>query len=485
MDRPEAVAGPQPSHGSSQSGRVFSLWIGLAGVLAALAAALVLNGHRFDWGLPAAEMPAIPLAVGLAAAGLAYLMLPFLVRRSVANDTRTLLAFTIAVGCALRLILFWSTPALEDDYHRYLWDGAVSAHGFNPYEMAPEDAPDADPGDGRVRLAAAAGQVFERINHPELTTVYPPVAQAAFALAYLIRPWSLTAWRVVCLAGELATLILLLALLHAAGRSPLWAALYWWNPLIVKELINSAHMEAIVTPLVLGALWLAVRHRPVGAAAMIGLAAGAKFWPIMLAPLVLRSLLHDRRRLTLALGLLGGLCVAWALPIYLAGIDEGSGTLAYAQHWKTNSALFPALERLATLGLAGFTLEEETPGLIVRGLLAAIVGGFALRLAWRPIDNAGDLMIRAGLVTAALFLLSPAQFPWYAAWTMPFVVFRPSWGLLAATAVLPIYYVSFYFRAADAYGVFRDGIVWLIWLPVWSLLAFELYARRSGGARDA
>jgi hypothetical protein len=96
---------------------------------------------------------------------------------------------------------------------------------------------------------------------------------------------------------------------------------------------------------------------------------------------------------------------------------------------------------------------------------------------------------KAGIVAAALFLLSPAQFPWYAAWMMPFLAFNPMISLLALSALLPIYYSSFHFLAREQYDVFRYGIVWLIWLPAWAGLAIELWRRqakaRLGGVADA
>ena len=52
-------------------------------------------------------------------------------------------------------------------------------------------------------------------------------------LAHWLRPWSPAAWRIVLLLFDLATLAALLALLRAIGRSPLWAAAYWWNPLLI------------------------------------------------------------------------------------------------------------------------------------------------------------------------------------------------------------------------------------------------------------
>ena len=52
------------------------------------------------------------------------------------------LGLIIAVGLVSRIILIPSQPVLENDYYRYLWDGAVTAHGYNPYVYSPEAAMD-------------------------------------------------------------------------------------------------------------------------------------------------------------------------------------------------------------------------------------------------------------------------------------------------------------------------------------------------------
>ncbi len=64
-----------------------------------------------------------------------------------------------------------------------------------------------------------------------------------------------------------------------------------------------------------------------------------------------------------------------------------------------------------------------------------------------------------------LYLLSPAQFPWYAIWMLPFLCFRPWLGLLAVTALVPIYYAAFHFIARDTHEIFRNYVVWVIWIP--------------------
>ena len=49
------------------------------------------------------------------------------------------LLLIILFGLGFRVLFLFSTPILENDYHRYFWDGAVVAGGMNPYEHSPEE----------------------------------------------------------------------------------------------------------------------------------------------------------------------------------------------------------------------------------------------------------------------------------------------------------------------------------------------------------
>lgn len=430
------------------------------------------------------DMPSLPVAAGMVAAGCVWLLLVPLILNGIGRglgDDRLMLALILVFGLLFRGLMFGSTPVFEDDWYRYLWDGAVTAHGYNPYAVSPDEAQGEPYAYSLQPLARQSGEIILRINHSDLRTIYPPVAQAAFALAYAIEPWSLEAWRAVCLLAEIATAGLLLALLRVTGRPAIWLALYWWSPLAVKETMNSAHMEAITTPLVLAALLLSAHRRPVAASAALALAAGAKIWPVLLLPLILRPLLAEPLRLlaaVLAFAVPGAL---FALPPVLGGFDETSGLLAYAQYWQTNSAHFGALTGLLQTLVPSEELGRETAGLIVKAMLASAAGGIALVLAWRAVAGPADLLARAGLVTGALFLLSPVQFPWYALWMLPLLVLRPWATLLLAASLVPIYYASFHFDARDTYEVFRDRVVWLIWLPVWSMGIAEAWTLRRRG----
>jgi alpha-1,6-mannosyltransferase len=469
---------PAPRFGS----RLTFLWAALATLLVFASLGFSAVSGAFAHDVELTDRPAVLLAIALVAACFVSLLTVPLITRSLplgGKQHKTIKWIIIAGGLAMRLALMGSTPALEDDYYRYLWDGGVTAHGYNPYTASPDDAQGEPYHYSLLPLAQQSGIVIERINHSELTTVYPPVAQAAFALAHFIGPWSLEAWRAVCLVAEITTLLLLLALLSEVKRSQLWVALYWLSPLAAKEFINSAHMDVIVMPFVLGAALLSLKQRHISAIAMLGLAIGAKFWPVLLAPLILSPLISTPRRFGAAVLLLGALCVAAAAPMLSpGGYGETSGLAAYATHWRNNSAHYGLIEKGFAFALKPFDLDIRIPGQIARMALAGCAGAFALWIARKPIENGSDLLRRLGLVTAAVVLLSPSQFPWYALWVLPFAVFVPWSGLLLMTAVISIYYAGFYFSSREIYSTYRDSVVFAIWIPVWTLLAYEAW--RSG-----
>ena len=451
-------------------------WIIGGGALIGAAILLAWMSPRFAYDIDLMNKPVLWFAAGLIAAGLIYaaatpnLIAHALDRRDA--STAAVLAIIIGAGLLARLILFASEPVLEDDFYRYLWDGSVTAIGNNPYAVAPADAA------ASAKLPPDAAQVLDRVGHADLRTVYPPVAQLAFAAAHQIAPWSLTAWRGIVLALDLATLAILLVHLKDAGRSPMWSALYWWNPLVIFSLANGAHMDVVVLPPLVLALLLAARGRTVLAAAALAVAIGAKIWPVLLLPLVLRPALESPARLIAATSVLAALLALQAWPILAAGIDQSSGFVAYAQSWQRNSALFPLIETMAS-----WIVGSEAAGSVSRAALALLCGAVALAVAWRPYVTTEQLMTRAAIVVATLLLAAPAQYPWYLVWLAPFLPFLPLPGLLLLAGTLPLYYTAFHFAPRQQIGIYNGIVVWIAWLPVWALLARDVWRRRRAGRR--
>jgi hypothetical protein len=124
-----------------------------------------------------------------------------------------------------RLVMVVAPPTLSDDVYRYVWDGTVEAQGHHPYRFAP-----ADPERAEFRVLP----VYPRINHPEIATIYPPLAEMLFALLATAK-LGVTGFKLATAALDVGVVAALVALLSACGLPRERAVLYAWNPLAVVE----------------------------------------------------------------------------------------------------------------------------------------------------------------------------------------------------------------------------------------------------------
>ncbi len=388
------------------------------------------------------------------------------------------LAFVLLVAVLIRLSVWRSPEVGGSDYDRYLWDGAMTAAGENPYAAAPGDVL-RHPDDLPPRLAELAkrGQaVLERVNHPELRTLYPPAAQALFAVAHWVAPFDLLGWRLVLLLTDLAgALIVGLAAKHLHG-APVTRALmvYAWNPLLVTETYFGGHLDLAPAVLVLIALSAAARAWTGVGAGILAVAAGVKLWPAMLIGLLLRPAGAERARLIRG-GVVFCLISAMLAAAYAQAFGRGnSGIGYYAAGWNANGGAFALLDGV----IQSLDLSRRAADGAVRGTLAALVIGFAVSMVRRPIISSEDLFARAGMLTLFMLLLSPTLHPWYAVALIPLAAVRPHPSLLAWTILLPLVYLP-------AEGLTASVIIPLaVHGPVWLLLLRDL-RRRSAGAISA
>jgi len=333
--------------------RIIPLFSASAIVLAGALLSIRLLTPSFAAGTQTYDHPAIALCLTMIIAGAAWLALLPLLRQMRLPDKSALPAIMvpaiILLGLVLRLLFFGSDPVYENDFKRYLWDGAVTAIGANPYEYSPHDIYEASKlGASSVpdlaRLAVFsndANGITGEINSPVLTTIYPPAAQGVFALAYWIAPFKLWSLKLVFLLFELIGLAVLLVGLRSRGQPIIWSALYWLNPVIIFTTYNGLHMDVLlVAPLLAALLWAG--RRPILAAIMLSLAAAIKLWPLLLAPVLFR---HWRAKPLVYFGvaaLIAVLTLLSLLPMLLS-LGDSAGLVAYSANWTNSSFIFPGL----------------------------------------------------------------------------------------------------------------------------------------------
>jgi hypothetical protein len=395
-------------------------------------------------------------------------------------------------GLALfsRVFFLGSNPIQEDDFYRYLWDGNTVLAGVHPYRYAPEEVQGAAPGDSDAALlrlarertrSAEARRTFERVNHPQLSTIYPPVSLAVFAISQWLAPWSLTGLRLVFMAFDSGTMVLLWRLLRRLGLPPgAWVA-YAWCPLVSLSIVNTAHGDAVPVFFLVLSLSALFEARPLLASAAFSCAALAKLYPFALAPLFFARLARGGRKLAMeGLAVFALTAAAFCAAIGVPATNERSGLLNYAERWHNNGGLFSLFEAMIGGGAARLVSAVGALGAVAYATLRA-------RRAEAP-----EAILRGfAFVLAAIFCLSPCQFPWYYVWLIPFLCFFPSAPWVLLCGLLGLYYLDFWIEynldpVSEPLGAAaRRSVLLAEYLPfyVWLLVgAYRSSVRQAGSA---
>src|SRR5712692_5054786 len=185
------------------------------------------------------------------------------------------LALIVGFVVVFRFIVLFSPLVLSGDLYRYVWDGRVQRAGVNPYRYPPE---------AEALAALRDTAIHPQINRPELTTIYPPVAQMLFALITTVVPDSIRGMKAGMVLADLLTLGVLIRLLKTHGSNPERVVLYAWSPLVVFEFAGSGHVDALMLPFLLLALQARLAARPGLAGVSLGLATLIKLYPAVLVP---------------------------------------------------------------------------------------------------------------------------------------------------------------------------------------------------------
>ncbi|MGH9750093.1 MAG: hypothetical protein ACRD6R_09240, partial [Candidatus Polarisedimenticolia bacterium] len=188
-----------------------------------------------------------------------------------------LLRLVVALAVAYRLVFLFLPPVLSTDLRRYLWDGRVACAGFSPFAHAP-----ADPA-----LLPLRDDLYARLEHRDVPTIYPPAAQALFAAGGACGR-SATALKALFVGADLLGMVLIARLLRLRGLPPLRLLLYAWNPLVVIEVAWSGHLEPAALACALAGTAAIIQKRPIRGALALALAGLVKLlpWFLFLPPVL-------------------------------------------------------------------------------------------------------------------------------------------------------------------------------------------------------
>jgi alpha-1,6-mannosyltransferase len=447
-----------------------------SGGLTLLVTAIViaLLSKQFIYGQGYEERPVLMFVVMYLLSWGGYALL-FMHATKIGRERR-LFWFAVGIAVLTRAVMLWSSPILENDFYRYMWDGMVVVQGINPYDVAPADyavedvEPDADQQD-------AADLVHCRINYPEVKTIYPPAAQAVYALNGLIFGWWPYGFRYTFMVVDV--LIILLLLYAGKPREPgrAWAVVYMCNPLILKELYNSMHLD-ILCALLLTLFVIAVqRNRISWAWVCVFLAGWVKLTPfVLMAPLFfLHTLRGQWVRLAVTLAVFAAASGAMLCLMTVGATDPFAGLQTFHDEWESNASAFAVVR--AIYESVGYNYAAACQG--ARGIFAVVYLLFLL-LWWRYCRDEESVLTCAMWSLIVMFLISPVANPWYLVWLLPFLAVRRPPMLLLLMASTSMYYLSFHIMYHDQPDSARDHLQLVEYVPFYIALYYYLFNRFAG-----
>jgi hypothetical protein len=383
----------------------------------------------------------------------------------------------ILVAASVRLMFLFRPAELSDDIYRYLWDGLQLLDGHNPYTYAPSSVHSQD---------AFLAELRQRVNHPDLVTIYPPAAQLIFIAGAAVHK-SIFGIKALLIVLDLATCFVMTRLLRSM-RLPAWrTVLYAWNPLVVVETAASGHIDTAGLMFFLISLLLLVKNNidagilskeerslPVMRPWLIPLVSGLLFSSAVLVKLVpliflpgLILLAKKRGRLFFVTGFVAGVCI-FSVP-FIPDLRHMFNTLSiYAQNWEFSGLAFRSLRNIVSSGSVARVVLLSVFTVICLFLYSRLISKSRLPTEMKNRGLASTLYI----VSFSFLTCTPTLHPWYVLYLAAFLPFTVgvaglalSWSIFLAYHVLiPYFYLGRWIE-----NDYIPVLVWFVPLSVYLL----------------
>lgn len=314
------------------------------------------------------------------------------------------IVFVFCICFRLLFIFDFRQELLSTDIYRYLWEGKVWRAGLSPYLFAPND----------MELFFLQDQnplLWSQIDHPHLSSIYPPLAQVAFALL----PDSIVGARICFVTCELLTLAVLAFWLKKLSYPRGRLLLYAWMPLAVIEISSSCHVEALLNLFLVSGLCLfscsISRVQKFGGCALLFAAIFIKYVSVVPLMFALCQWTREDQRFSWRVWAIALIAFVGSFSWWGKEIISSSGLESYAQHWEFNGSGSLFINYL----LHPWSWAKEGAKLLGVGVSLAM-------FCW-CVRNRQDLETSVVLVFFTVLLFSPVVYPWYLLWFAPLLVF--------------------------------------------------------------
>lgn len=377
--------------------------------------------------------------------GAAFILMYFIyliVQRtpSSASGVRTIIAF----GLLFRLILFFSDISTSDDVYRYLWEGKLVVNGENPFALPPNSE----------ELKPLHSELLpELVTFPDMTTIYPGVAQAVFGLSSLISGEETFGLKLIFLIAEFFTMLFIVRLLRLYGKPESYVILYAWLPLPIMEYFVNVHIDAAGIVFFIAAFYYLLKGKRSLSALLLALAVSVKLYALLALPFFIKKL-GLRKGITYGITTIV-LFFVTMLPFISAGEKLYSSLTTYLSSWSFNGGVYTLLNSVIKNGYITHTVTFAfLSGVLLYLLVKSKNTLSALYLAW-----------------LAYIIFAPTLYPWYLGWI---AALHPLVGFHSLSSLFFLINFSNFTPLQKEWTEFTW--VYLIeYIPFYLLLAYDIF----------
>lgn len=358
----------------------------------------------------------------------------------------------LVMAVILRVAFMMVHPVGSPDYYRYVWDGKVQASGINPYRYAP-DSP---------ALDSLHTDIIPRlVTYPSMKTIYPPLSEMLFYVAYMIGGESYIGIKLLILVLDLLTMLGLYLTSKQLKLDRKYLLIYALCPLPLIQFFMDGHVDSFGFTFLIFAVFFYLSGRKTIGYLLIGLSMLIKPLALIIVPVLFftEKGAFNRTKAAVIPVLLFGL---FYVPYLFTGTPF-SALMTFTENWTFNGIVFHVVD--------AFIHDNQRARAICAVLLV---------IAYVPmILSKKDLLTKIYLSVFLLFIFSPIVHPWYIGWLAVLLPLVPRWSGIAYVGLSSL--TAFTILSYQMTGVWHDYTAVLIFEygPVLILLLWELWKSRQ------
>ena len=376
----------------------------------------------------------------------------------------------LILGISFRLILIGSIPDLSQDYFRFIWDGNLSRLGLNPYMYTPIYLSKYD------QLFPLANNLILGMGELSANNYsnYPPFSQLVYLISSQLGKnnlWvSILTIRLIIIAFEFATFILMCKLANSLNTNAKKVGWYFLNPLIIIELTGNLHGEGLMIFFFILGLAYFNNNKIILSAIAISFSAATKLITLIIAPVLFKKLSFNKSILFFSLITLIFLST-WIPYIkdefyfnYLTTIN------LWFNRFDFNGSIYYLIREVGYY-CKGYNIIREY-GKIIPLLIFCLIFYFAFLTKNKDLKS---IIANQLILLSLYFFISTTVHPWYIITLVALSVFT--------TYYYPIVWSGLIFISYSAYSIesFNEKPIylWIEYVLVYSAFFYEIYRRKN------